>query len=290
VQRRSGFTIVELLVALGIFAALGGLTIGAIQKARAAARKAECSDRLRQIGLALQHHAAVHGTLPPGLRTTGDPYPFLNWPARILPYVDQAAAWKDVDADYRKQWLFTKPVPHRNLARILPNFLCPLTNRFSAMVEEGDTAAFTDYLGVSGLRTRTRDGLLYHNSRVILNDVKDGASNTVMVGERPPSADNHFGWWYAGVGMSDGDGSADGTMAVLETNRTIRAPHCPLIGYKFSAGDEENMCDTFHFYSRHSGGAHFAFADGSVRFLSYSAADILPALATRAGGETATVP
>jgi prepilin-type processing-associated H-X9-DG protein len=59
---------------------------------------------------------------------------------------------------------------------------------------------------------------------------------------------------------------------------------------KFAPGSFSNPCDMFHFWSPHAGGAHFLFADGSVHFLNYSAAPLLPALASRAGGEPASPP
>jgi prepilin-type processing-associated H-X9-DG protein len=104
-------------------------------------------------------------------------------------------------------------------------------------------------------------------------------------GERPPSADFWYGWWYAGYGQA-GTGSADMLLGVRERN--LGGPFvsdCPAGPYHFREGRADNQCDLFHFWSLHPGGAHFLFADGSVRFLAYSADAILPALATRAGGE-----
>ncbi|MBI3407848.1 MAG: DUF1559 domain-containing protein [Planctomycetes bacterium] len=75
-------------------------------------------------------------------------------------------------------------------------------------------------------------------------------------------------------------------MGMSELNVIPGNPYsCPPGPYSFSPGSLTEQCDMFHFWSLHSGGANFAFADGSVRFLSYSAAPIMPALATRAGGE-----
>jgi prepilin-type processing-associated H-X9-DG protein len=67
-------------------------------------------------------------------------------------------------------------------------------------------------------------------------------------------------------------------------------PICSAIPLSFSYGRLNNPCDRLHLWSLHAGGANFAFADGSVRFLSYSADSIMPALATRAGGETVAIP
>lgn len=66
--------------------------------------------------------------------------------------------------------------------------------------------------------------------------------------------------------------------------------HCPPGPYNFQAGRVEQQCDLFHFYSLHNGGVHFLFADGAVRFMTYEADTILPALATRAGREIIELP
>ena len=76
----------------------------------------------------------------------------------------------------------------------------------------------------------------------------------------------------------------------LERNYSLYAPNCAVGPYEFGPGHINNMCDTFHFWSLHSGGANFAFADGSVQFLSYEAKSVLPALSTRAGGEVVEIP
>ncbi len=152
--------------------------------------------------------------------------------------------------------------------------------------------AFTSYLGISGQNQGSKDGMLFQNSRTRLEDATDGTSNTLLVGERPPSADFQFGWWYAGVGFHF-SGAGDTILGVRETNLPPIVPgaqKCPPGAYPFMPGSFSNECDMFHFWSPHPGGANFLFADGSVRLLSYSANAILPALASRAGGEVVTVP
>lgn len=285
-MRRAAYSLIELLVVIAIMAVLVGLVLSAVQSVRASARKTECANNLRQVGLALHHFHDQQRKLPAGVQPRRSPYPCMTWCTQILPYLEQSAAWEEATADYKAQLGFARPVPHRNLARRMAVFECPAGSKFIGTTDEDITAAFTYYLGVVGSIGQKEDGLLFYNSAIRLADVRDGASNTVMVGERPPDPDNHFGWWYAGVGMSDQDGSADSVLSVRELNRTYRRPTCLRGPYHFQQGSETEECDIFFFWSEHRGGAHFVFADGSVRFLRYSADEILPALASRNGGET----
>jgi prepilin-type processing-associated H-X9-DG protein len=140
---------------------------------------------------------------------------------------------------------------------------------------------------------------------VKMASVLDGLSNTLMVGERPPSKDLIFGWLFAGFGVS-GDGDSDVILGISERNelnpfgdkdpsgQPCSAGHADPnhpAAYKLSPGDLSNPCDQWHYYSLHPGGANFCLADASVRFLSYSTAPIVQrALATRAGSETCEVP
>ena len=148
----------------------------------------------------------------------------------------------------------------------------------------------TSFLGVSGLDYSTEDGVFLQDKILLLRNITDGTSSTLMVGERPASTDCQFGWWYAGTGQL-GTGSADMILGVREKNLLpVTVGSCAPGSYPYSPGSVNNQCDMFHFWSLHSGGAHFLLADGSVRFLAYSAAPIMPALASRAGGEAVQVP
>jgi prepilin-type N-terminal cleavage/methylation domain-containing protein/prepilin-type processing-associated H-X9-DG protein len=127
------------------------------------------------------------------------------------------------------------------------------------------------------------------NKGIPITAITDGTSNTLMVGERPPSADMVFGWWFAGSGW-DAAGTGDVVLGVVDFADTADYPQCPTTRLKFGPGNVNNVCDNFHFWSFHSGGSNFVMGDGSVRFITYGAADLMPALSTRAGGEVATQP
>jgi prepilin-type processing-associated H-X9-DG protein len=173
---------------------------------------------------------------------------------------------------------------------VVPVFACPSDPRTLTPYDGGIVpVAFTAYLGVEGTDQFRRDGVLFLNSGVRMTDITDGTSNTLMVGERPPSADHALGWWYGGWGQAE-DGSCDSVLGVREQNTSYPEP-CPPGPYAFGPGRATNQCDAFHFWSLHfGGGANFLFGDGSARFLPYAAAPLMPALATRAGGESVSLP
>jgi prepilin-type processing-associated H-X9-DG protein len=138
----------------------------------------------------------------------------------------------------------------------------------------------------------TRDGYLANKGRR-MGDITDGTSNTLAVGERPAGATLDFGWWFAGAGQA-GLGVCDvilGTNEInLQTAGIAAVDACPVGPYQFQAGQINNPCDQFHYWSLHSGGSNFLFCDASVHFLSYGAASVMPQLATVAGGEVVQLP
>jgi prepilin-type N-terminal cleavage/methylation domain-containing protein/prepilin-type processing-associated H-X9-DG protein len=293
---RRAFTLIELLVVLAILGTLMGLLLSAVQKVREAAARAACVNNLRQCALALHTYHNDRGAFPPGFRsgTAAQPMPYSGWTLSVLPYVEQQGLYAQALASYAAQVSPFRPTPHPGLSGPVRVFACPADARVpgpqTALVTK-DLVALTSYLGVSGRDYATWDGVLYPDSQVRVADVTDGTSCTLMLGERPPSPDLQFGWSYAGVGQQF-TGSADLILGVREQNLlpVSQGSACGPGAYPFSPGQFNDPCGLFHYWSPHPGGAHFALADGSVRFLNYDANPLMPALASRAGGEAVEVP
>jgi prepilin-type N-terminal cleavage/methylation domain-containing protein/prepilin-type processing-associated H-X9-DG protein len=290
--RRRGFTLIELLVVIAIIAVLIGLLLPAVQKVREAAARIQCANNLKQLGLALHNYHDTQQAPPPGcsFRNGADPHPHMSWLTRLLPYLEQEPLWRQSLQAFAQAPFFQAPPHQPLLGLVVPTFACPADGRSREPWDFGPfRAAFTSYVGVGGSNRLSRDGALFLDSRVRLTDIHDGTSNTLLAGERPPSADRALGWWYAGWGQAR-DGSAEMVLGVRERNVHPRYSDCPAGPYRFTAGRLDNNCDLFHFWSPHSGGAHFLFGDGSTRFVTYSADPLFPALASRSGGEVVSPP
>jgi prepilin-type N-terminal cleavage/methylation domain-containing protein len=293
---RQAFTLLELLVVLAIVAVLLGLLLPAVQRARDAAARIKCANNLHQIGLAAHQYHDTMGSLPPGMRTLAvrnQPYPLASWLTMLLPYIEQGNLWNATVAAYQQSSSPFKNPPHIGLATVMPIFACPADPRADQVQfapRDRFNVALTCYLGVEGLDLYSQDGLLFRDSAIRFADITDGLSNTLLAGERPASANFQFGWWYAGAGQRF-SGSAEMVLGVREPNlQPVTKGSCAPGIYSYAPGSLTNQCDMFHFWSPHIGGAFFLFADGSVHFLPYAAASVLPALASRAGGEVVDVP
>ncbi len=288
-MQRRGVTLVELLVVIAIITLLIALAVPAIQRVRAAMDRVRCGNNLHQLGIALHHYHTDYKKFPAGITTAkpGEPHAWMTFLTRTLPYLEQQRIWSDALDHYKiEPYPFINP-PHSGFSTPVKYFTCPSDYRLSRAqpTHNNRVAALSSYVGVAGTDYRHRDGMLFADSETTLNNIPDGATHTLLVGERPPSTDFWFGWWYASVGQAN-SGTPDILLGVRELN--IPRPFtyfCAPGPFRYEPGQLGNQCDAFHFWSLHTGGSQFLFADGSVRFLGYTADRVMPALATRSGGE-----
>ena len=187
---RPAFTLIELLIVIGIIGLLIGLVLGAVQKVREAAAQARCQNNLRQCSLALHQYHDDFRSLPPGHRSSADHGGLVlsGWPLSILPYIEQPAVFMESMAAYASDPFPFNDPPHVHIRTVIATLICPSdsrTNRAPTDRASGRRVAFTCYLGVSGRDYSSKDGLLFQDSRTSFASATDGLSNTLLLGERP---------------------------------------------------------------------------------------------------------
>jgi len=316
-----GFTLIELLVVIAIIAILVGLLLPAVQKVREAANRMKCANNLKQQALAAHNYESAHGAFPtgtnPSVTVNGVPALGTNVWVELLPHFEQD--------NLRRKWDFND---NRNnvaggrsatQAQIIKILICPsdrlpepvweLTQfypvlplpswsfGFYGMSSYGGNAGKRSVLtgGLPDLPRLSKDGVIYVGSSVRLADITDGASNTFLFGER-----YHFDAEYERqrpLVWPDGPPMAGwgrwGFVANFGASGNISLSAPAPINYQVPPGGdfsrlEDRACV---FGSGHPGGAKFAVADGSVRFLRDSTPlPLLQALSTRSGGEVVTLP
>jgi len=297
--RRKAFTLIELLVVIAIIAILIALLVPAVQKVREAAARTQCTNNLKQLGLALHSYHDTYKKLPPGIYTDGGkagPLYHTTWVVQILPYLEQTPLYTKtltfLTANPGLPWQAANP----STSATLPVVICPSNSRPQFIQSPNDVfdgpCALTPYLANAGTTSNpvAGDGVLFSDSVVTLIGITDGTSNTLMVGERPAPGDLQFGWWPAayGFGYGDGDvvlGSRDVSLAAnfgdVATNVGLKQPLAP-------NGTAE--IDGAHWWSFHTGGVNFLFCDATVRFMPYAGDSVLPQMSTRNGNETYNMP
>lgn len=296
--RREAFTTIELLVVIAIIGVALGLLMPAVQKARQAAERIQCANNLRQIGMACHQYHDAQGSFPPGYTADDNPTdplatsPGWGWPVYLLPYVEQGGLRERLD--------LTKPIEDpanaTAIATRLRVFLCPAETGLPDSITVSDAtdtplcrAAPYSYAGTVGddsseVDADTGDGVFYRNSRTRLADITDGASQTVMVGDRA---------WGQTQGIWAGAVNAGVTRpGPLNPWPNATAPAQALVlvhnNWVNVRTDADGGLDDFS--SNHSGGVNLLFADGSVHFVRDITMDGQArydfwALGTRAGGE-----
>lgn len=291
--QKSAFTLVELLVVIAIIGVLAGLLLPAVQQVREAARRTECSNNIRQVGLALHMHHDSLRRLPSGWEvavTSGSPLaiydedglPGWGWASRILPFIEQSNLQKTID--------YTLPIDHENYdslrTTVISIYQCPSDPSPDVMewaflagddhddhAHEGVMVSRCNYSGVFGNLEIEEfptmgNGLFYQNSRLRFKDVTDGLSNTLMVGERLATTGT-VTWIGVDPHIEEGAARVVGT-----------CDHLP--------NDSDGHFEDFR--SAHPTGANFLSADGSVRLIAnFIDKPTYQGMATRSGGEIINV-
>jgi prepilin-type N-terminal cleavage/methylation domain-containing protein len=298
-RSRSGFTLIELLVVIAIIAVLISLLLPAVQQAREAARRSQCQNNLKQIALATHNFHDVYGKFPYATLDLQPSETTSSWATgltQVLPFLEQdsiASRWNeklprnstdDSDGDG-----YTNAMLQQML---IPTYTCPSMSPPPEPIGGAENRAYCSYLFAagtpnatalhyaiySGLPEQQYDGVILPQKRDLainqqtdIGDITDGTSNTFLVGEtdfrgvnNQPSTTPGGVWAYGYIGYAWG------------------TTFHPLNKHDHTSGGYGG------FRSEHTGGAHFAWTDGSIRFLSENINnDLYQAFGTRAGGEVA---
>jgi prepilin-type N-terminal cleavage/methylation domain-containing protein/prepilin-type processing-associated H-X9-DG protein len=277
---RPGFTLMELLVVIAIIAALLALLLPAVQMAREAARRAQCTSNMRQLVQALHNYISIHDVLPAGYvaqpcEVIPDAMCVSLGPfVAMLPQLEQQPLYNAINFDRN---VFLNPSTTA-FATGLQVLWCPSDPgisdpTFTELLEPGPYKTYrTSYAGCTGTwynhgRNPTRmaqnNGLFWAISWVRLADVTDGTSNTITFGEKAyslltPGTTNLWGFWPSG----DFGDSQFSTLYPLNPQQHIQDGTLPFTNSSFYWASSAS--------SRHPGGANFAMLDGSVRFVKDS--------------------
>lgn len=262
--RRSGFTLIELLVVIAIIGVLVSLLLPAVQQAREAARRTQCENNLKQLGLALHNYHDMHRRFPAGWLPSQ--HNGFGWGAKILPQIEQQNLYNLID--WSDSIVGSATNRTQVATAVLPLFRCPSATgpknqrNWSSWgtIYEIDNQAVAHYVGSFGTRwfpdnaswTGPAEGIFYCDSSIEMGDVTDGLSNTFMVGERKwpgfcaPNVPNFGDVFWSGT-------PDDWMMDLLATT-----------------GVNLNSGRSIQFSSFHGPGANFLYGDGHVRLLGES--------------------
>jgi prepilin-type N-terminal cleavage/methylation domain-containing protein len=305
-RHRRGFTLIELLVVIAIIAILIALLLPAVQQAREAARRTQCRNNLKQIGLALHNYESSFTLFPPSstsgfgrgvwnFATFGESDPRVHlhsFASLLLPYIDQATLYNQINYGTSSLGLANRALA----AQVLTVYRCPsytgttfsedpLYRNIDATPADNNFAlrnyvAFgaRTVLGLSG--AAPAEGVMYPGSTTKFRDITDGTSNTVAIVE---TRDQNSAVWI------DGTSAAVAARWFNLTAPPTYAGTTNAINYKpyFPGGIFPNSIGQLYGpSSQHTAGAHHLLCDGSVRFVSENIdVAVYDSIVTRASGE-----
>jgi prepilin-type N-terminal cleavage/methylation domain-containing protein/prepilin-type processing-associated H-X9-DG protein len=270
-SRRRAFTLIELLIVVGIIAVLIALLLPAIQAAREQARRAQCVNNLLQLGLAMGNYASTHAVLPPGV--VNDTGPILSlpagyhhgWAVQILPFIGQNNIYKRFNMEesvYAASNMTARDVH-------IATFLCPSDGRPGLISYAGC------HHDVEAPIAADNHGVLYLNSHVRFDDITDGTGQTILLGELLQGGGPTALGWASGTNSTlrnTGHPLNDPASLDAVFQNTPQLTEAERFAAMRQMAEDGALPVGFvgGFSSRHPHGANFVFCDGAVRFVKSS--------------------
>ena len=303
-SQRRAFTLIELLVVIAIIGVLVALLLPAVQAAREAARRTQCRNNLKQIGLAMHNYIDTFKTFPPGYICGSQDItvttPGWSWAVMILPQLEQT----NLVGKFNLLLPIEDPSNAAGIQTLLNVMICPSdicpAGPFSIYSDAAQTQLVvkttpSSYAGNVGNDSCDVDslavpwnGVLYRNSRTRIQDITDGTSSTIVVGERAWAFTN--GNWVGAPNNALVQGGKLNSFSPVTASSAIGIlAHAHWVNNRY---DSDGGLDDYA--SLHPNGANFLFADGSVHFHmdvtnEGGTETNFQALGTRNGGEMISV-
>ena len=288
---RRAFTLIELLVVIAIIAILIALLLPAVQQAREAARRTQCKNHMKQIGLAMHNYLDTHNCFPLTSTAPWDRVP--NWRLHLFPYLDQAPLYNQMNFNQS----FAGHLPAGQsvnvdalAGRVISVYTCPssILDPGADIVNNGRKIQIPMFVGIAGstpdVANRTvgsasnyggfyaNNGPMPHNKTSRIRDLVDGTTNVMMIAEqsgRVGTTDMRSGYYGGYVGTTF-SGEVSGTMpgGADSWSTGLTTVQYAINAKTLAAGSDNPWDANTVINSFHTGGIHGLLGDGSVRFVS----------------------